>query len=102
MPSSTALPLSSSQEVEAQALRQRLRELLDEELLQVARLLVSKGERDTFGETEFQLRDLVLRAGAKALEEHLRQKKTATTAAASTARSVGKPPTSRAIGPSRP
>jgi|SRR6516162_560801 len=102
MASSPRCTLSASQEAEAQALRQRLRELLDEELLQVARLLVSKGEHDLFGETEFQLRGLVLRAGAKALEERLRQKKTATTAAASTARPASKPPSSRAIGPSPP
>jgi parvulin-like peptidyl-prolyl isomerase len=69
---------SAEREAEAQALAQRLRELVDEELLQVARLLVGKGERDIFGDTEFQLRDILLKAGAKALEEHLRQKKTAT------------------------
>jgi hypothetical protein len=69
---------SAEQEAEAQALAQRLRELVDEELLQVARLLVGKAERDIFGDTEFQLRDILHQAGAKALEEHLRQKKTAT------------------------
>jgi hypothetical protein len=99
MAASTHFTLSAQQEADAQALRQRLHEIVDEDLLQVARLLVSKGERDIFGETEFQLRDLLLQAGAKALQEHLRQKKTATTAAASTARTVSKPPSSRAIGP---
>jgi hypothetical protein len=32
-----------------------------------------------FGKTEFELRDLVLKIGAKAYEERLREKKTATT-----------------------
>jgi parvulin-like peptidyl-prolyl isomerase len=102
MASSPRCTLSAAQEAEAQALQQRLRELLDQELLDIARLLVSKGEGDLFGETEFQLRDLVLRAGAKALEERLRQKKTATTAAVSTARAASKPPSSTATGPSAP
>ena len=70
--------LAAEQEVEAQALALRIHELAQEEFLQIARLLVSKSERDLFGDTEFQVRDILLRAGAKAFEEHLRQKKTAT------------------------
>jgi hypothetical protein len=81
MASSTRVYLSAEQEAEAQALVERLRELLDEELVQVARLLVSKPERSIFGETEIELRDLLLKAGAKALQEHLRQKKMAIAAA---------------------
>ena len=73
--------LSVEKETEAQALAQRIRELADEELVQIARLLVSKPDREIFGDTEFQLRDMLLKVGAKALEEHLRQKKTATSAA---------------------
>jgi parvulin-like peptidyl-prolyl isomerase len=71
--------LSAEQEAEAQALAQRIRELAEEEFLDIARLLVSKPDREIFGETEFQVRDILLKAGAKALEEHLRQKKPATT-----------------------
>jgi parvulin-like peptidyl-prolyl isomerase len=79
--SSKRVSWSAEQEAEAQALAERLRELVNEELLEVARLLVGKPDREIFGETEFQLRDILLKAGAKALEERLRQKKTATTAA---------------------
>ncbi len=75
------VPWSAEQEAEALALAQRLRELVDEELVEVARLLVGKDDRDIFGDTEFQLRDILLKAGAKALQERLRQKKTATTGA---------------------
>jgi hypothetical protein len=39
--------------------------------------MVSKSDRELFGLTEFHVRDLVLRVGAKAYEEHLREKKTA-------------------------
>lgn len=79
MASSKHCSLSVEQEAEAQALAHRIRELAEEEFLQIARLLVSKPDREIFGETEFQIRDIVLKAGAKALEERLHQKKTATT-----------------------
>jgi hypothetical protein len=81
MAGSTRVALSGEQEAEAQALALRIREIVDEEFLEVARLLVSKPEREIFGDTEFEVRDILLRAGAKALQEHLRQKKTATVAA---------------------
>lgn len=93
--------LSAEKEAEAQALALRIRELANEELVTMARLLVSKPEHEIFGDTEFELRDLVLKLGAKALEEHLRQKKTATTIAASTAPTAAKPPSSTATDPSR-
>ena len=63
--------LSAVQETEAQALVLRIRELADEELVEVARLLVNCPEHETFGDTEFELRDLVLRIGGKAPEEHV-------------------------------
>jgi hypothetical protein len=93
--------LSADKEAEAQALAARIRELAEEELVAMARLLVSKPEHETFGDTEYELRDLVLRVGAKALEEHLRQKKTVTAAAASIAPPANKPPSSKATEPSR-
>ena len=71
--------LSVEQEAEAQALALRIRELAEEEFVQIARLLVGKLDREIFGETEFEIRDILLKAGAKALQERLRQKKTAIT-----------------------
>jgi parvulin-like peptidyl-prolyl isomerase len=79
MASSPRFSLSAEQEAEAQALAQRIHELAEQEFLDIARLLVSKPDGEIFGETEFQIRDIVLKAGAKALQEQLRQKKTATT-----------------------
>jgi hypothetical protein len=99
--SSTRADLSMEKEAEAQTLAQRIRELADDEIVQMARLLVSKSDRDIFGDTEFQLRDIVLKVGAKALEEHLRQKKTATTAAVSIVRTVPKRRNSKGIVPRR-
>ncbi len=70
--------LSPEQEQEAKLLEAKIRLAVDQEIAGLARLLVSKSEHDLFGQTEFQVRDLVLRIGAQAYEEHLHQKKTAT------------------------
>jgi hypothetical protein len=51
---------------------------VEQEISNLARLLVSKPEEELFGQTEFQVRDMVLRIGAQAFQEHLRGKKTAT------------------------
>jgi hypothetical protein len=71
--------LTAEQEAQAQGLAARITEDIAADVLRIARLLVSKDTRHTFGQTEFQLRDLIHRAGAKALEASLSQKKTATT-----------------------
>lgn len=70
--------LSAAQEAEAQLLAQRIAEAARGELLQIARTLVAAPAGAPFGATEFQVRDAVLRVAAKAYEEHLAQKKTAT------------------------
>jgi hypothetical protein len=92
-------PLSPEQEAEAQALVARLRPDVEEDLLAVARLLVSKEDRDLFGETEFEVRDVVHRLGAKAYSTHLAGKKRGIKAPASSARAAGKTPSSTVIGP---
>jgi hypothetical protein len=72
--------LTAEEEAQAQELTLRITEAIAVDVLRIARLLVSKDKRHTFGQTELQLRDLVHRAGAKALETSLQQKKTATKA----------------------
>lgn len=72
--------LSAEQEQEAKLLEAKIRLAVDQEVSELARLLVSKSESDLFGQSEFQVRDLVLRVGAQAFQEHLRGKKTATAA----------------------
>jgi hypothetical protein len=94
-------PLPAEQEAEAQELTARIRATLDGEAEQIARLLVSKDTRDLFGQTEFDLREQLLRLGAKAYELYLAEKKTATWAAASSARTASKRPSSKATGPRR-
>ena len=73
-------PLSPEREAEAQQLLQALRQAADEELLAIARALVATDEHTLFGQTEFDIRDLVHKIGAKAYQAHLAQKKMATAA----------------------
>jgi hypothetical protein len=70
--------VEAKREAQAQELAKILSAAFAEEALKMARLLCSKDERHTFGQAEFQLRDLVHALGAKALEAALAQKKTAT------------------------
>ncbi len=69
------IPLTLEQEQQAQALAARIRQAADADILQLARLLVSKPEHETFGQTEFEVRDIVHHLGATALQTHLGQKK---------------------------
>jgi hypothetical protein len=87
--------LTAQQEEEAQQLAARAQELAADEFLQMARTLVSKEERQLFGQTELDLRDILLRVGAKMYELYLAQKKTATSVPASSARTVSKRRNSR-------
>ena len=59
-------PLSPELEAKAQELVARLRPPAEEDWLALARLLVSKEDRELFGDTAFEVRDIVHRLGAKA------------------------------------
>src|SRR5258707_13393758 len=90
--------LSPEQEQQAEALAARLSAALDLDILQLARLLVSKPEHEVFGQTEFEVRDIVHHLGATALQTHLAEKKTATAAPASPAPTAARPRSSRTTG----
>ena len=94
--------LSPELEVKAQELLSHLRAQTDEELLALARLLVSKDDGELFGDTEFQVRDIVHRIGSKAYETHLAQKKTATAPPVSSVRTASKARNSKGIAGKRP
>lgn len=94
----TPITLSAEQEAEAQRLTQQIQAESHEDILELARLLVSKRESEIFGETEFQAREVVHRVAAKAFTVHLREKKTATAVPASFAATASKPRTSKASG----
>jgi len=72
--------LSPQQEAEAKILEAKVQKAIQTEIADLARLMVGKEDRELFGQTEYQVRDIVLRSGAKVYEEHLREKKTATKA----------------------
>jgi len=74
--------LTPEQEVEARVLAEAISRASADDLLTVARLLVGKPAEQVFGQTELQLRDLVHKIGAKALDLYLAEKKTATSAPA--------------------
>jgi hypothetical protein len=93
--------LSPEQEAEAQELARRVQQAVDAEVLRMARLVVGKAPAELFGQTEFDLRDILLRVGAKVYELYLAEKKTATKAPASPARTAARPPTSKATAPRR-
>jgi hypothetical protein len=66
-------PLTAALEAAAQALAVRIRARADDDILALARLLVSRNDVEVFGDTEFQVRDIVHRVGAVALEERLKK-----------------------------
>jgi len=68
-------PLSPEQRAQAQALAQAIREAITAEVEELARTLVSTDDAHLFGDNEFQLRALAHKIAAKALEQHLAQKK---------------------------
>jgi len=70
-----SITLTPEQELQAQALASRIREAVDSDIVQLARLLVSKPEHEIFGQTEFEVRDIVHHLGAAAMQTHLGQKK---------------------------
>lgn len=69
------LQLTAEQEMEAQRLADRVMMRTREEVLQIARLLVSKPDRELLGKTEFEVRERVHRIGAHALETALQERK---------------------------
>ena len=73
-------PLPADKQADAQALAQAIRAASAAEIEELARTLVATDDSHPFGATEFKLRDLAHKIAAKALEQQLARKKTATTA----------------------
>lgn len=91
--------LTEQQEALAHELAQAIHQAADDDIRQIARMLVAAEERQLFGNTEFRIRDLALQIAAKAYNTHLAEKKTATTAAAFAARTATALPPTTATGP---
>ena len=80
----------------ADTIAAELRQLADPILADVAQLLADVPEDQLFGDTEFAVRDRILRLVAAAYAARLAGKKTATPAPASSAPGAGNPPPSTA------
>lgn len=62
------IELTPEQEAEAQRIEEILVEASRKDIHELARLMASKQDHEIFGQTEYEVRDLVHRIGAKALE----------------------------------
>src|SRR5262245_8087874 len=94
------MDLTPEQQAEAERLYQALRAATDADLRALSESLAAKPDAELFGRTEFEVRDRVLRVGAKAVEIALAgRKKGATTAAAAPARAAAGRPSSSAGSP---
>lgn len=92
-------PLTAEQEALAHELTQAIHQAADDDIRHIARMLVAADERHLFGNTEFKIRALVLKIAAKAYAAHLAEKKTATKATASPARTARVRPNTTATAP---
>ena len=72
---SSSLELTPEQEAEAQRLADSIAVKTKEEVLQITRLLVSKKDHELLGQTEFEVRDLVHKIGARAIETAINERK---------------------------
>jgi hypothetical protein len=93
-------PLPADLEAQAQELVARIRARVDDDLLALARLLVRKEDADIFGDTEFEVRGIVHRVGAAALEERIK-KRMVTTVPGSSAPTAASRRSSRATAAKR-
>lgn len=95
--------MTSEQFAEAQRLMEVTSQAVEDELWRMCCLTAGKQDRQLLGQTEFQLRDLMLRVGAIVLETAVnqRRKKGGTTAAASPAHPASTTPALSAGGRKR-
>ena len=99
----TRTDLTPDQQADADRIHAALLSAAAADLRELAELLATRDDRTTFGATEFAVRDIVLRVGAKALQAALAErKKGGTTGPVGAARGAASPPSSSAGRPARP
>jgi len=86
----------------ARQLAEVIRSEADDILQEVAQLLAEVPDEQLFGDTEFAVRDRILRLVATAYQARLAQKKSAMSVPASTVPSADKPPPSTATATDNP
>ncbi len=67
----TDLDLTPEQIADAERIYQALREATEDDHWRMAQLLACKGDSQLFGQTEHEVRDLVHKTGAKAIQAAL-------------------------------
>lgn len=98
---STQPVLTPEQQAEADRIFAALQRAAVTDLRELANLLATKDDSNTFGATEYTVRDIALRIGAKALESALEGRKKGGTGAPPTpAPTAARPPSSTAGEPS--
>ena len=98
---STQPALTPEQQAEADRIFAALQQAAVTDLRELANLLATKDDSNTFGATEYTVRDIALRIGAKALESALEgRKKGGTTAPPTPAPTAPKVPSLSAGEPS--
>jgi len=96
------IPLPPDQQAEADRIHAALTAAAAADLRELAELLASKADGELLGPTEFQVRDLVHKLGAKAIQTALAErKKGGTTGPAAAAPTATRRPSSSAGGPGR-
>jgi uncharacterized protein (DUF305 family) len=75
-------PRTPEKQAEIENLARAIREAVDGEIRELAANLATTDDAHLFGDNEFQIRSLAHKIAAKAIEQHLAQKKTATRAPA--------------------
>ena len=75
-------PLSPEKQAEIEDLSRAIREAVDAEIDELATNLATTDDAHLFGDNEFQIRALAHKIAARAVEQHLARKKTATKAPA--------------------
>lgn len=71
-------PLPPQDQPEIQDLARAIREAVDAELNKLAANLATNDDAHLFGDNEFKIRAIAHKIAAKAVEQHLARKKTAT------------------------
>jgi hypothetical protein len=93
--------LTPEQRAEAERIRQALLDESADDLRELAELLATRDDSNTFGAAEFAVRDIVHRIGAKAIETALEgRKKGATSVPPAPVPGAASPPGSSVGGPS--
>lgn len=92
--------LTPEQRAEADRILAALRQAAESDLRELAEVLATKDDSNTFGATEFTVRGIVLRVGARAIEAALEgRKKGGTTGPVAPAPTANNPPSSSGGGP---